>query len=201
MLARLSRGVGYDSQQRDKIIKEILGTETTNSEHLKKIIEEKNIFKSSRTTSEIINRFNQKADMIIQKEDGLKIVELIRKYQKINGNIDDYNQNLNKFIMDYDLNDFEDNTETLNKLNELCSSSKSVNEVIFLNNFRNTIEFYDGLIFEIFDTSGTYRFISGGRYDKLLKSLGSDEQLRAVGFATYNNEINKYLESKSNGQN
>ena len=72
---------------------------------------------------------------------------------------------------------------------------------LFLNNFRNTIEFYDGLIFEIFDTSGTYRFISGGRYDKLLKSLGSDEQLRAVGFATYNNEINKYLESKSNGQN
>ena len=201
MLARLSRGVGYDSQQRDKIIKEILGTETTNSEHLKKIIEEKNIFKSSRTTSEIIDRFNQKADMIIQKEDGLKIVELIRKYQKINGNIDDYNQNLNKFIMDYDLNDFEDNTETLNKLNELCSSSKGVNEVIFLNNFRNTIEFYDGLIFEIFDTSGTYRLISGGRYDKLLKSLGSDEQLCAVGFATYNNEINKYLESKSNGQN
>ena len=201
LLARLSRGVGYDSQQRDKIIKEILGTETTNSEHLKKIIEEKNIFKSSRTTSEIIDRFNQKADMIIQKEDGLKIVELIREYQKINGNIDDYNQNLNKFIMDYDLNDFEDNTETLNKLNELCLSSKSVNEAIFLNNFRNTIEFYDGLIFEIFDTSGTYRLISGGRYDKLLKSLGSDEQLCAVGFATYNNEINKYLESKSNGQN
>ena len=149
LLARLSRGVGYDSQQREKIIKEILGSETTNSEHLKKIIEEKNIFKSSRTTSEIIDRFNQKADMIIQKEDGLKIVELIRKYQKINGNIDDYNQNLNKFIMDYDLNDFEDNTETLNKLNELCSSSKSVNVLIFLNNFRNTIEFYDGLIFEI----------------------------------------------------
>ena len=46
--------------------------------------------------------------MIIQKEDGLKIVELIREYQNINGNIDDYNQNLNKFIMDYDLNDFED---------------------------------------------------------------------------------------------
>ena len=54
---------------------------------------------------------------------------------------------------------------------------------------------------QIFDTSGTYRLISGGRYDKLLKSLGSDEQLCAVGFATYNNEINKYLESKSNGQN
>ena len=161
----------YKRQQRDKIIKDILGTEKTNSEHLKKIIEEKNIFKSSRTTSEIIDRFNQKADMIIQKEDGLKIVELIREYQKINGNIDDYNQNLNKFIKDYDLNDFEDNTETLNKLNELFLSSKSVNEAIFLNNFRNTIEFYDGLIFEIFDTSGTYRLISGGRYDKLLKSL------------------------------
>ena len=96
---------------------------------------------------------------------------------------------------------FEDNTETLNKLNELCSSSKSINEVIFLNNFRNTIEFYDGLIFEIFDSSGTYRLISGGRYDKLLKSLGSDEKLCAVGFATFNNEINKYLENKSNGQN
>jgi histidyl-tRNA synthetase len=48
-------------------------------------------------------------------------------------------------------------------------------------------------MFEIFDKTEKHKLISGGRYDKLLKSLGSKDELSAIGFATNNNEIEKII--------
>ena len=59
----------------------------------------------------------------------------------------------------------------------------------FDNDFGHSIEFYDGMIFEIYNPDNQSELISGGRYDKLLIDLGSKSNLSAVGFATNNNNI------------
>jgi histidyl-tRNA synthetase len=76
---------------------------------------------------------------------------------------------------------------------DMVSSKIDSTNIYFNNDFGHSIEFYDGIMFEIFDSSGKHKLLSGGRYDQLLKSLGSNKELSAIGFATNNNEIEKIL--------
>ena len=52
----------------------------------------------------------------------------------------------------------------------------------FITNFGRDIEYYTGIVFELFDREGDLRAIcGGGRYDRLLELVGGDPQ-PAVGF-------------------
>jgi len=59
---------------------------------------------------------------------------------------------------------------------------KVLNENInFISNFGRDIEYYTGLVFEVF--AGNKEIARGGRYDDLLKSLGAKKKIPAVGAA------------------
>ena len=60
-------------------------------------------------------------------------------------------------------------------------------EVFFITNFGRNIEYYTGLVFEIF--AGKKEIARGGRYDDLLKSLGAKKNIPAVGAAINLNNI------------
>ena len=60
-------------------------------------------------------------------------------------------------------------------------------EVIFITNFGRNIEYYTGMVFEIF--AGKKEIARGGRYDDLLKSLGAKKSIPAVGAAINLNNI------------
>ena len=77
-------------------------------------------------------------------------------------------------------NTFKDfkSIQNLKKLNQ---------EVKFITNFGRYIEYYTGIVFEIF--SGTKEIARGGRYDDLLKSLGANKNIPAVGAAINLNNI------------
>ena len=62
--------------------------------------------------------------------------------------------------------------QSLKKLNQ---------EVTFITNFGRDIEYYTGIVFEIF--AGKKEIARGGRYDDLLKSLGAKKDIPAVGAA------------------
>ena len=68
--------------------------------------------------------------------------------------------------------------QNLKKLNQ---------EIIFITNFGRNIEYYTGIVFEIF--SGKKEVARGGRYDDLLKSLGAKKNIPAVGAAINLNNI------------
>ena len=57
----------------------------------------------------------------------------------------------------------------------------------FITNFRRDIEYYTGIVFEIF--SDKKEIARGGRYDDLLKSLGATKNIPAVGAAINLNNI------------
>ena len=60
-------------------------------------------------------------------------------------------------------------------------------KVNFITNFGRDIEYYTGIVFEIF--SGKKEIARGGRYDDLLKSLGAKKNIPAVGAAINLNNI------------
>ena len=68
--------------------------------------------------------------------------------------------------------------QNLKKLNQ---------EIKFITNFGRDIEYYTGIVFEIF--SGKKEIARGGRYDDLLKSLGAKKDIPAVGAAINLNNI------------
>ena len=54
-------------------------------------------------------------------------------------------------------------------------------DVNFITNFGRDVEYYTGIVFEVF--SGNREIARGGRYDDLLKSLGAKKNIPAVGAA------------------
>ena len=62
------------------------------------------------------------------------------------------------------------------------SNLKKLNqEVKFIANFGREVEYYTGIVFEVF--SGNKEIARGGRYNNLLKSLGAKKNIPAVGAA------------------
>ncbi len=66
-------------------------------------------------------------------------------------------------------------------------SSLSIEQLIF-KNFGRDIEYYTGIVFEIYNSSKK-EIARGGRYDGLLKSLGSKKNISAVGAAINLNNL------------
>ena len=112
-----------------------------------------------------------------------KIVKIIREYLKINCPIYKLEETLKSFSKKNKLNNgvFKD-LLTIKKLSKINSKT------IFSTNFGRNIEYYTGIVFEIYNSSKK-EIARGGRYDGLLKSLGSKKNISAVGAAINLNNL------------
>ena len=141
---------------------------------MKKLSQDKVI--AGRSISEILKRFDKKIKDPRSFSDGKKIVKIISSFLKINCKLSELDEKLLDFAKKNDLkkNIFRDFKSILNlkKLNE---------DVNFMANFGRDVEYYTGIVFEVF--SGKTEIARGGRYDDLLKSLGAKKNIPAVGAA------------------
>jgi len=138
---------------------------------------------ASRKVSEILFRFDRKIkDPRLFKENN-KIVKIIREYLKINCPIDKLEETLKNFSKKNKLSSsvFKD-LSTIKKLSKINSKT------IFSTNFGRDMEYYTGIVFEIYNASRK-EIARGGRYDGLLKSLGSKKNISAVGAAINLNNL------------
>ena len=147
---------------------------------MKKMEQEKVI--AGRSISEILKRFDKKIKDPRSFNEGKKIVKIIRSFLKIKCQLSKLDNKLVDFAKKNNLkkNIFREfkSIQNLKKLNQ---------EVKFITNFGRDIEYYTGIVFEIF--SGTKEIARGGRYDDLLKSLGAKKNIPAVGAAINLNNI------------
>jgi ATP phosphoribosyltransferase regulatory subunit len=141
---------------------------------MKKLNQNKEI--AGRSISEILKRFDKKIKDPRSFADGKKIAKIITSFLKINCKISELDENLLNFAKKNNLkkNIFKDFKSILNlkKLNQ---------DVNFIANFGRDVEYYTGIVFEVF--SGNKEIARGGRYDDLLKSLGAKKNIPAVGAA------------------
>ena len=131
---------------------------------------------AGRSISEILKRFDKKIKDPRSFSDGKKIVKIIKNFLKINCKLSDLDERLLDFAKKNNLkkNIFKDFKSIINlkKLNK---------EIYFIANFGRDVEYYTGIVFEVF--SGKKEIARGGRYDDLLKNLGAKKNTPAVGAA------------------
>ena len=193
LLNRISDGVGYDKERKSNIIRDVFGDDKIINEEIKDILLNEDQLKTgSRTIDEIASRFNLKSESVVSSKQGKEIQKVINEFLSLNGPIEKIDDQMNKFMNDFDIKRFDEGQKMLNQLssNLLKISAKPI---YFDCDFGHSIEFYDGIIFEIISNVNSDVLISGGRYDKLLNALEDQDQFSAVGFATNNNNILKAL--------
>jgi len=148
---------------------------------MKNLDENKEI--ANRKVSEILSRFDRKIKDPRLFSENKKIVKIIREFLKIHCSIDKIERILKDFIKKYKLS-----KNILSDLTAIKNLSKISYKTIFLTNFGRDIEYYTGIVFEIYNSSKK-EIARGGRYDGLLKSLGSKKNISAVGAAINLNNL------------
>ncbi len=155
----------------------------------KKFSEMKNLDQNreiaNRRVSEILSRFDRKMKDPRSFSENKEIVKIIREFLKINCSIDKIERILKDFIKKYRLSN-----NILSDLTAIKNLSKTSYKTIFSVNFGRDIEYYTGMVFEIYNSSKK-EIARGGRYDGLLKSLGSKKNISAVGAAINLNNLKK----------
>ena len=193
LLNRISDGVGYDKERKSNIIRDVFGDDKIVNEEIKDILLSEDQLKTgSRTIDEIASRFNLKSESVVSSKQGKEIQKVINEFLSLNGPIQSIDDQMNKFINDFNIQRFDVGQEMLNQLSSNLIKI-SAKPIYFDCDFGHSIEFYDGIIFEITNDLNSDVLISGGRYDKLLNALEDKDQFSAVGFATNNNNILKAL--------
>ena len=112
-----------------------------------------------------------------------KTVKIIKDFLKINCPLDKLEKTLNNFIKKNQLN-----KSVFKDVSSLKNFSKLNYKITFSTNFGRDIEYYSGMVFEIYNSSKK-EIARGGRYDSLLKSLGSKKNISAVGAAINLNNL------------
>ena len=193
LLNRISDGVGYDKERKSNIIRDVFGDDKIVNEEIKDILLSEDQLKTgSRTIDEIASRFNLKSESVVSSKQGKEIQKVINEFLSLNGPIQKIDDQMNKFINDFDIQRFDEGKKMLNQMSSNLIKM-SAKPIYFDCDFGHSIEFYDGIIFEIISNINSDVLISGGRYDKLLNALKDQDQFSAVGFATNNNNILKAL--------
>ena len=153
----------------------------------KKFSEMKNLDQNkeiaNRKVSEILSRFDRKIKDPRSFSENKKIVKIIREFLKINCSIGKLEKTLKSFVKKNNLNN-----SVFKDLSTIKNLSKINSKTIFSTNFGRDIEYYTGIVFEIYNSSKK-EIARGGRYDGLLKSLGSKKNISAVGAAINLNNL------------
>ena len=131
---------------------------------------------AGRPISEILKRFDKKIKDPRSFTDGKQIVKIIKSFLKINCRLSKLDENLLDFAKKNNLkkNIFKD-------FKSISNLKKLKHDVNFITNFGRDLEYYTGMVFEVL--SGKKEIARGGRYDDLLKSLGAEKNIPAVGAA------------------
>ena len=141
---------------------------------MKKLRHKKEI--AGRSIEEILKRFEKKIRDPRSFNEGKKTVKIIKSFLKINCKLSKLDENLNDFSKKNNIK-----KDIFKNLKSIQNLKKLKQEVKFITNFGREVEYYTGLVFEVY--SGNKEIARGGRYDDLLKSLGARKNIPAVGAA------------------
>ena len=143
---------------------------------------------AGRKISEILSRFDKKIRNPRSFSEGKRTTNIIREFLKINCPIEQVDRCLKNFFIKYNIKKNVIKNELPTK-----NLSKSGYKIIFSTNFGRDLEYYTGMVFEISASKNKQEIARGGRYDDLLKSLGSKKDISAVGAAINLNNLSKLM--------
>ena len=154
--------------------------EVDKKRYLRMLKSDQRIIIAGRSIAEILKRFNHKIKDPRRTSKGKKVSKIIKEFLKIRCPINKAAEKLNLFFKKNNINLLVDQNYF-----PLTQKKNLKLNVEFSTSFRRELEFYTGMVFKIYIKykSKNLDIINGGRYDKLISSLGSKKNIPAVGAA------------------
>jgi ATP phosphoribosyltransferase regulatory subunit len=140
-----------------------------------------------RTVEEIAERFLEQASLGATAGLRAETMAVLDRYLAIEGDPDEAAAVLRELAADaaLDLSRALDSFER--RTGFLAAGGVDVTQIRFATAFGRPLDYYSGMVFELSDAEGRVDgpLVAGGRYDRLMSVLGSDEPVPAVGFAAW----------------
>jgi ATP phosphoribosyltransferase regulatory subunit len=140
-----------------------------------------------RSPSEIADRFLEQATLASGSESYAREAEIIRSYLAIRGDGATCLEELENFTTTYDL----DLGAALNgfrtRFDAIAAKGLTFANLRFAADFGRRLDYYSGFVFEIHSKSPAAgsQLVGGGRYDRLVKLLGAETEVPAIGFSIW----------------
>jgi ATP phosphoribosyltransferase regulatory subunit len=144
-----------------------------------------------RTLGEIAERFLEQASLGSAGGLDKGNCAALERYLSIEGDPDSALAELRALAKDSSL----DLSAALERLEQrigfMAAGGVEVSRIRFSTAFGRALDYYSGMVFEIYDPKDNVKWplIAGGRYDGLMKLLGSKDSVPAVGFAAWISEL------------
>jgi ATP phosphoribosyltransferase regulatory subunit len=146
-----------------------------------------------RTPSEIADRFLEQAALASGTGADPKAAEILKRYLGIEGPADKTLQELQDFAAGTGLDLAQPLDAFKARLEALDAKGIAASQLTFAADFGRRLDYYSGFVFEIFgnDAKAGEQLVGGGRYDKLVRLLGADTEVPAIGFSIWLDRIAK----------
>lgn len=141
---------------------------------------------SGRSASDIAERFLEQSSLKAENSFSAEKRKLIEAYLKIKGDPDRASTEIRILASDagLDLNRAIDDFDA--RTGFIAARGYDVSTIEFSASFARNLDYYTGFVFEAYQQGETSApLIGGGRYDGLLKALGADSDIPAVGAAIW----------------
>ena len=140
-----------------------------------------------RSASEIAERFLEQAAMKTDQGIGAERQSVLEQFTAISGDPDSASVKLRKLARDAKL-DLAAALDTFDaRAGFIAARGVDVSTIAFSASFGRNLDYYTGFVFEAFDKSQPQGrpLVGGGRYDRLLRTLGATQDIPAVGAAIW----------------
>ena len=192
LLKRIELGIGFNEIRKEDVLKKHLGikVDISDSDLKERLMNINAIEFGERSIEDIINRLNVKSETIISSEKGVEIVRVIRSFLNINCELEQLPNLISDFAKKENKHQFDNVIQMASNFSKKIKLGIGNTAINFKTDFGHSIEYYDGIMFEIEDRDNqSNKLLVGGRYDGLLNNLGLDSRASAIGFAVNNNNI------------
>lgn len=144
-----------------------------------------------RTPSEIADRFLEQAALASGSGADPKAAETLKRYLGIEGPADKVIQELEDFAKETGLDLALPLDAFKARLDALAAKGVVPSRLTFAADFGRRLDYYSGFVFEIHaaDAKAGGQLVGGGRYDKLVRLLGADTEVPAIGFSIWLDRI------------
>ena len=144
-----------------------------------------------RTPSEIADRFLEQAALASGTGADPKAADTLRKYLAIEGPASEAVEALEAFAKEAGLDLSQQIASFKTRLTAMSERGLDVSAMTFAADFGRRLDDYSGFVFEIHSASAQAggQLVGGGRYDRLVKLLGADADVPAIGFSLWLDRI------------
>lgn len=152
-----------------------------------------------RTASEIAERFLEQAALASGAGTHKAAASILSEYLAITGRPDESADALEAFATRHGLDLAAPLAAFRARTAAMVSHGLDLAQIRFAADFGRRLDYYTGFVFEVSapDAANAGTLLGGGRYDRLLRLLGANDEVPAVGFSLWLDRLTAVLEARA----